>query len=71
MTSGLRLLGHTAVKNDSHASTAVRDDGGEGWEGGAAAVLWRTTHLGGAQCTKTPRNGIPGYPTPHPPLETE
>lgn len=34
---------------------------------GTADVLWRTLNLGGAHCTKTPRNGIPGYPTPtHP-----
>lgn len=27
-------------------------------------VLWRTLNLGGAQCTKPLKNGIPGYPTP-------
>ncbi|KAK5862599.1 hypothetical protein PBY51_017976 [Eleginops maclovinus] len=60
ITSGLELLRHTILRNDSHAariSTAVSD-------AGAADVLWRTLDLGGAQCTKTPRNGIPGYPTP-------
>lgn len=30
----------------------------------ALDALWRTLNLGGAQCTKPLKNGIPGYPTP-------
>lgn len=50
-----------------------RDTAVRGVDGGPD-VLWRTFNLGGAQCTKPVKYGIPGYPTPThtiPPLETE
>lgn len=48
-----------AVRSNSHASTSQ-------WVmlTGGPDVLWRTFNLGGAQCTKPLKYGIPGYPTP-------